>query len=86
MITPAPDPGAVGMRALGSSGHSPSTQFTELPANLPHFCGRLAGVQAGSDMCKWESFCEEKTFTIIAQFPQRGELQEDCSIYGTTMF
>lgn len=43
-------------------------------------------MEAGTDMCKWESFYEQKTFPMIAQFPQRGELQEECSIYGTTMF
>lgn len=32
------------LRAL--SHLTSSTQFTELPANLPHFCGRLAGLEA----------------------------------------
>lgn len=43
-------------------------------------------MEAGFDKCKWESSCVQKTFTIIAQFPQRGDLQEECSIYGTTVF
>lgn len=43
-------------------------------------------MEAGSDMCKWESFYEQKTFTIIAQFPQRGNCRKSALFMAPQCF